>query len=75
MSLRFRIIQLKRNKFAKISIGTFIILLLLLALYKRSENIQNLHESTLPRHSRYSNQVNTCNFYVCLHVYLKCNLF
>jgi len=59
MSLRFRIIQLKRNKFAKISIGTFVIVLLLLALYKRSESIQNLHESTLPRHSRYSNQVNT----------------
>jgi len=73
MSLRFRIIQLKRNKFAKISIGTFVILLLLLALYKRSESIQNSHESTLPRNSRFSNQVSThtCNLYV----YLKFNHF
>jgi len=71
MSLRFRIIQLKRNKFAKISIGTFIILLLLLALYKRSENIQNSHESTFPKHSRFTNQVPKYlyliyNFYVYL---------
>lgn len=57
MSLRFRIIQLKRNKFAKISIGTFIILLLLVALYTRSENIQNSRESSLPRHSRFLNSV------------------
>lgn len=62
MSLRFRIIQLKRNKFAKISIGTFVILLLLLALYKRSENLQNPHESAVLGHSRFSNQVSNFNY-------------
>lgn len=55
--MRFRIIQLKRNKFAKISIGTVIILLLLLALYHRSENIHNSRVSTFIRHSKFTNQV------------------
>jgi len=56
MSLRFRIIQLKRNKFAKVAIGTFIILLLLLALYHHSENIQNTRQSKFTKHSRFTNQ-------------------
>lgn len=57
MSMRFRIIQLKRNKFAKIIIGIIIISLLLLALYHRSESIQNSRESTFVRHSRFISQV------------------
>ncbi|VVC39999.1 Nucleotide-diphospho-sugar transferases,Glycosyltransferase 2-like,Ricin B, lectin [Cinara cedri] len=57
MTLRFRIIQLKRSRFAKISIGTFIILLLLFALYIRSENIQNSRESAFPRHSKFLNSI------------------
>jgi len=73
MSLRFRIIQLKRNKFAKISIGTFIVLLLLLALYKRSENIQNSHESPFPKHSRFSNQVSTYIYFI-IHMFI-CKMF
>jgi len=59
MSFRFRVIQLKRNKFAKITIGSFIILLLLFALHNRSENILNSREPILPRNSRFSNQVRT----------------
>lgn len=66
MSLRFRIIQLKRNKFAKIAIGSFVILLLLFALHQRSENIQNQRESTFSRHSRFSNQVSARLFFETL---------
>lgn len=64
MSMRFRIIQLKRNKFAKITIGTIIILLLLLALYHRSENIHNSRVSTFIRHSKFTNQV--MHIFICV---------
>jgi len=69
MSLRFRFIQLKRNKFAKIAIGTFIILLLLLALYHRSENIQNSRQSRFTKHSRFTSQ-EVLNF-VILHLFVE----
>ncbi|XP_050423671.1 N-acetylgalactosaminyltransferase 7 [Adelges cooleyi] len=40
MSMRMRIIQLKRNKFARVAIGSVIIIILLFALFKRSTKIQ-----------------------------------
>lgn len=73
MSLRYRIIQLKRNRFAKITIGTFIVLLLLLALYIRSESLQNSNESSYPSHSRFSNQVGTYTIFVPRHITRRLN--
>lgn len=69
MSLRFRIIQLKRNKFAKITIGTIIILLLLLALFRRSENLHNSSEFTYSRNSKFSRQVCTYNIFKRIQKY------